>query len=458
MPEPSINRDGGFDLFALVGSLSSLVRSEKSLRRLRVLVVYLTGQGLVQLLSLSVGLLLLRWLSVDSYAQFSVAFGFQTTLSMLTDLGFAGTIVALVGTRGNDLEVVGSYIRSGRHLRNSMLLCLTPVAAIVYISIAWHHHWDRLTSTLLFVSIIGSIYFTGMVSYYGAPLLIRGRLSHYYRHQLAGAAFRLVVCGVLYLMGGLFAWTASWANALGFLLIGWLNARESRPFASLPVRPSSEVTRQMVRYVMPNLPALIFFSLQGQISLFLISFFGQTRSIAEVGALGRLGQIFLLLSGFNAAVIEPFIARLPKERVLRNYLIVLGASSAICVVICLAGFLEPKLFLLLLGAKYASLRRETGWLVLGSCMSYLVGVTWTMHAARRWIFWTTSWFTIGTILTAQTAFLYFFKVDSTIHVIYFGAVTSAANLVSNLFNGAYGYVRGPKIEIPEVVRVTQLVE
>ena len=77
MPEPSFNRDGGFDLFALVDSLRSLVRSEKSLRRIRVLLVYLTGQGLVQLLSLSVGLLLLRWLSVDNYAQFSVAFGYR---------------------------------------------------------------------------------------------------------------------------------------------------------------------------------------------------------------------------------------------------------------------------------------------------------------------------------------------------------------------------------------------
>jgi O-antigen/teichoic acid export membrane protein len=425
---------------------------------MRVLLVYLTGQGLVQLLSLSVGLLLLRWLNVDNYAQFSVAFGFQTTLSMLTDLGFAGTIIALVGPRGNDSEVVGSYIRSGRHLRNVMLMCLTPVAAILYVSIAKQHHWTVLTSTLLFVSIVGSIYFTGMVSYNGAPLLIRGRLSDYYRHQLAGAAFRVVVCGILYSTGQLSAWTASWTNAFGFLLIGWLNARESRPFIKLPFRPITSITQQMVRYVMPNMPSLIFFSLQGQISLFLISFFGQTRSIAEVGALGRLGQIFLLLSGFNAAVIEPFIARLPKERVLRSYLLVLAAATAICIVISAAGFIEPQLFLLLLGAKYASLRQETGWLVLGSCMSYLVGVTWTMHAARRWIYWTTSWVTIGMILTTQILFLCFFKVDNTIHVIYFGAATSAANLIANLFNGTYGYIRGPRFEIPEMVHAEQIVD
>jgi hypothetical protein len=157
-------------------------------------------------------------------------------------------------------------------------------------------------------------------------------------------------------------------------------------------------------------------------------------------------------------VVEPFIARLPKERVLRSYLIVLAAASAICAVICLAGFIEPRLFLLLLGAKYASLRQETGWLVFGSCMAYLVGLTWTMNAARRWVYWTTSWVTIGLILTTQIAFLCLFKVDSTIHAIYFGAATSTAYLIASLFNSVFGFLRGPKIEIPEMARVEQVIE
>jgi O-antigen/teichoic acid export membrane protein len=436
-------------LSGFIGSLSNKFASEKARRRLRILLVYITGQGSAQLLSLSIGLLLLRWLNVDNYAQFSVAFGFQTTLSLLTDMGFAGTIVALVGPRGDDPQVVGAYIRSGRHWRNVMLAWLTPIAAFVYIGIVRRHHWDAVSSTLLFFSIVASIYFSGMVSYYGAPLLIRGRLSHFYRHQLAGAAFRIVACGILYFTGGLSAWTTSWANALGFFLIGWLNSRESRPFIAQPVHPIPEITRQMARYVMPNLPSLIFFAFQGQISLFLISFFGQTRSIAEVGALGRLGQIFLLLSGFNGAVIEPFMARLPKERILPSYLTVLAAASAICLAICLVGFIEPGALLLLLGAKYESLQRETGWLVLGSSLTYLSGVVWTMGAARRWIFWTTGWISIGLIVVTQVVFLILIRVDSTLHVIWFGAATSAGYFISALFNGVYGYVRGPRIQIPE---------
>ncbi len=441
---------GDSKMLGFPGSLWAWLRSENSRRRSRVLLVYFTGQGLVQFTNLLTGLLLLRWLAVDNYAQFIVAFSFQVTLGFLTDLGFSGTIIALVGPRGNDPAVIGSYIRSGRHIRNVMLLCLTPVAALFYAQIVRQHHWATLTSVILFASIVASIYFSGMISYYGAPLLIRGRLSHYYRNQFAGSLFRILTCGALYLIGSLSAWTASWVNALGFLVIGSLNAHESRRFVKLPAHPDPKTTRQMMQYVLPTMPSLIFFALQGQISLFLISFFGRTRSIAEVGALGRLGQLFLMLSGFNAAVIEPFMARLPEQRVLRSYLIIVLIACAICVPICCLGFFDPKVLLLLLGPRYASLQRETGWLVLSSCVGYLVGVLWIMTAARRWIYWTTTWTSIGLILTVQILFLCLFRVDSTLNAILFGLATNAAYLLSVLINSVFGFIRGPRIQIQAI--------
>jgi hypothetical protein len=246
------------------------------------------------------------------------------------------------------------------------------------------------------------------------------------------------------------AWATSWINAIGLFVTGWLNARESRAFAKLPARPDQKITRQMVQYVLPNLPSYLFFALQGQIALFLISYFGFTRSIAEVGALGRLGQLFLLLSGFNAAVIEPFMARLPDQRVRRSYLFIAATAAAICVPICTVGFLYPNLLLVLLGPKYSSLGREAGWLILSSCIGYLVGVFWTMTAARRWIYWTTTWTTIGVILLTQTLFLSFIRVDNTMNAILFGLATNCAYFVAMLFNSLYGFIHGPRIPITEV--------
>jgi O-antigen/teichoic acid export membrane protein len=445
-------------MLGFVDSLWARLRSDNSRRRFRVILVYLTGQGLVQLTNLLTGFLVLRWLTVDNYAQFIVAFTFQITLGFLTDLGFSGTIIALVGPRGNDPAVVGSYIRSGRHMRNVMLLFLTPVSALFYIQIIRQHHWTALTSVLLFASIVASIYFDGAASYFGAPLLIGGRLSHLYRHQLTGAIFRIAVCGILFLTGLLSAWTASWVNALGIFIIGWLYERESRPFVKLPAHPDSKTTRQMLQYILPSLPSLIFFALQAQIALFLISFFGRTRSIAEVGALGRLGQLFLLLSAFNAVVIGPFMARLPDKRVLRSYLLIAAFATAICVPICCVGFFDPKFLLLLLGPKYASLSRETGWLVLSSCIGYLVGVLWIMNTTRRWIYWTTTWTTIGLILAAQILFLCRFRVDNTMNAILFGLTANLAYFAAMLFNSIYGFIHGPRIKIAETSPPAQSIQ
>lgn len=434
---------------ALIESVKNHLTSEHLRRRARVVAIYLTGQGLVQIITMIIGLLMLRWLTITEYAQFSVAFSFQTTFSLLTDLGITATITALVGTRINNAKVVGDYVRSGRHVRNLMLAVLLPFAMAFYIFIAQLHRWPFWTSVLLFLSIVVSVYAAGMVSCFSPPLLINRKLSSYYRFSLSGALLRGAAGASLYFLHLLNAWVASWINAAGVFLQGLLSRRKALAFAELPAVTKPEITRQMFSYAMPNIPSVIFYSLQGQISIFLISIFGNTRNIAEVGALGRLSQLFLLLSTFNVTVIEPYMARQPKHRVLRNYLLILSVASAICTVICLVGFLDPQWILWLLGPNYAKLQRETGWLLLSSCFSYLTGVVWYMTTARRWIYWSTSWVTILMIVATQTVFLSLFKIETTLHVIFFMTASTGAHLISILINSIVGFIRGPRIHFDD---------
>jgi len=434
-------------LKSLIQRTAKHLTSEHLHRRARVVVVYLTGQGLVQIVTMLIGLLMLRWLAIAEYAQFSLAFSFQTTFSMLTDLGITATITALVGTRINDASVVGDYVRSGRHVRNMMLLVLSPVALISYIYIAHLHQWSFLASALLFLSIVVSVYASGMISCFTPPLLIHRQLSSYYRISLTSVLLRGAASAAMHFLHLLNAWVAAWINTAAILINGLMTKRKALAYVALPAITKPEITRQMFHYALPALPSAIFYALQGQISIFLISIFGNTRNIAEVGALGRLGQLFLLLAGFNQMVIEPFMARQPKHRVARNFLLILSVAVAICTVICLLGFMESRWILLLLGPNYSKLQHETGWLLLSSCLSYLIGVVWYMSTARRWIFWSTSWVTIGLIVVTQAAFLTLFRVDTTMHAIWFMTASTAAQLLAVLFNSVYGYIRGPRIKI-----------
>src|ERR1700677_757948 len=66
-------------------------------RILHIMTGFVFGQGMSQGIAILAGLYLVRKLSVEAYAQFGLATGFQTVFSVLMDLGFASTIVPLVG-------------------------------------------------------------------------------------------------------------------------------------------------------------------------------------------------------------------------------------------------------------------------------------------------------------------------------------------------------------------------
>ena len=81
---------------------------------------------MVQGISFLIGLFLVRALSISSYAQFGLALGFQATASTLMDLGFASTIIPLVGERTSDRALIGRYVRGAKSLRDRAFFILSP--------------------------------------------------------------------------------------------------------------------------------------------------------------------------------------------------------------------------------------------------------------------------------------------------------------------------------------------
>lgn len=404
---------------------------------------FLAGQGTVQLINLITGFLLLRWMSVEAYAQYSVAFGFQSTLGMLIDLGFSGSIIALVGERSTDIEVVGRYVRSARHFRTRLFVVLLPLAAIAFPLFMSKHHWPLLTQALLFISIGIALYFQGWVSFYSTPLLIKQRVNQYYRPQIISAVGRNIFCLILYLASALSSWATAWVNSAVIAINGLLYRKETKNLIAEPVDSDIQANLEMLRYLSPLIPGIIFIAFQGQISVLLITWFGQTRSVAEVAALGRLGQVFLILGAFNAVIVNPYIARLARSYLVRRYLQIVGTATVISIAICVIAFLFPDPFLWILGPKYQNLRTEVSWLLAVSCLNYVGGVMWTIHSARKWIFWWGTIAYIGLLLTTQAICVSVMDLSTTLNVIYFSLITSAVVMLIHIATAAYGFVFGP---------------
>lgn len=414
-------------------------------KKLTVLLTsFLVGQGSVQLLNLISGFLLLRWLSVEDYAQYSVTFGFQSTFGILIDLGFSGTIIALVGERIYDKKVVGSYIYAGKHFRNLLFWILIPISIITFPLVIAKYHWPWITQLLLLSSIVISLFFQGWASYYAVPLLMHKQLREYYQVQIASAGGRLIINFGFYIISTLFSWITLWINSAVIVFNAILYRKNAEKWIDEPDGSDSKIKREMLSYIAPLIPGIIFTAFQGQISVLLITIFGQTRSIAEVAALSRIAQIFLLLNAFNSVIIEPYIAKVSRQKLVISYFRILSVALAICIMLCGIAFLFPEIPLWVLGSKYQNLKIETSWLIVSSCINYIGGVIWTMSSARKWIYWWHTTLYIVLVLVVQAIGILFMKLDTTLGVIQFSLVSGMAVLVVHIIGSIYGFIYGSR--------------
>ncbi len=172
-------------------------RVSKGKRALHIVSSFLLGQGASQAIGVVSGFLLVHMLSVEAYAQFGIATAFQGVFTILMDVGFAATIVPLVGDRGHDRVLVGRYVRAARHLRDRSFWILAPVASIAFFATVRAHHWSWKLQVLLLASVLVSLYSSGVFSFFSAPLFLLGRLREYYVPQVISGTARLLLYAVL---------------------------------------------------------------------------------------------------------------------------------------------------------------------------------------------------------------------------------------------------------------------
>jgi len=403
------------------------------------LLTFCVGQGMVQMFNLLAGFLLIRWLSVSDYAVYSLATGFQGTAVVLVELGLGSSIVALLAGR-TDPKVVGGYIRSARRYRNRFFLVLLPAAAVVFPIMASRQGMNWLMTVVLLGAIMTALYFESWTAYYSIPLIVQQKLADYYRTPSLVGAGRLALSFILYSVSALNGWVAAWTNSIAIVVQGWLYRREAAQYIEEPRLSEPTLDKEIMGYIRPLVPSVVFFALQGQINIFLISWFGHAQSVAEVGALGRLGQLFVMLAAFNSVVIAPNIAQVPRKVLASRYgLIVAGALIVSCVFLGVS-IVAPQVLLWILGEKYSHLRPELTWIMVAASLGYINGVMWTMHAARKWIFRWGVWAYIVSVLAAQAFGVAFMDLSTTGGVVRLSALSAMATLAVQVAWAFHGFV------------------
>jgi O-antigen/teichoic acid export membrane protein len=427
------------------GPISSPVLNEASapvirraLHRARVVGKFAVVQGIVQMVGFLSGILLIRHLDQREYAYFTIANTMQGTLNTLADIGISVGLVSIGGRVWQDRNRFGQLIKTASHLRRK----LGAIAAIVITPILFFmlvKNGAPIPYTFVLIALVlAGLSVQLSLGVLGVVPRLRSDIGWIQTIDLAGAAARLLILVALLD----FFLNSAVAVAVGSATLFfqyWMLRRYSARVIDFDAPENEEDRGAMQRFIRHLAANAVFFCFQGQITIFLLGFFGRNiNSIAEVGALGRLGMVFTVLTNLLTNIFGPAFARCQDPKRLRwQYTAIVGGVTAFSLVLIAAAALFPRAFLFVLGAKYAHLERELVLMVGGAVVAALTGTFWTLNASKAWI--AGSWLYIPLTLGAQIALIPITDFSSVRSVLMFNLLSAVPNLVLNLALSIRGF-------------------
>jgi hypothetical protein len=291
---------------------------------------------------------------------------------------------------------------------------------------------------LLIVILLASLLVQFTVGVLSVVPRLRSDVGKIQMIDLTGALVRLallIALAFVFLNTFVAIAVSSFAIFLQFLMLRAYAARVIDVHAS----ENPDDRRAIAGFIRNQVANTIFFCFQGQITVFLISLFARNaNSVAEVGALGRLAMIFVVINNLLTNVFVPAFARCQDLKKLRwQYLAIVAAVSGFSLLVVLGAAFFPNQFLFVLGNKYAHLQRELLLMVGASVLSALTGTLWALNASKAWI--AGSWLYIPLTLAAQIALIPFTDFTRVSDVLMFNLLSALPNLLLNLVLSYRGF-------------------
>src|SRR5260370_375793 len=335
-------------------------------------------QAIVQIIGFLSGILLVRTLEQREYAYFTIANTMQGTINLLADIGSSAGPVSIGGRVWQDRHRFGQLISTALSVRRKLgAVAISIVTPVLYFLLVKNGASFFYTVVLIVVVLAGLLIQLSLGVLDVVPRL-RSDIARIESIDLTGAIARLLVLFALmyfFLNAGLAVPVATATLLLQYTML----RKYVAGVIDLDAPENAEDRAAMFGFIRKLAANAVFYCLQGQIAVFLISFFSRrTSSVAEVGALGRLAMIF-------AAII--------------------GGVSAFSLLVLCGAEIFPDQFLFVLGSKYAHLHRELLLMVGGAVLSALTGTFWALNASKAWV--AGSWLYIPLTLAAQIALIPF---------------------------------------------------
>lgn len=349
--------------------------------------VTITGsaQISIQAMSLISGILVVRVLSPKEYALYTLSNTMLGTMILLTDGGISAGLMSEAGKVWQDKQKLGIVMATGLDLRKKFALWSLIIAIPVLFYFLRDNGASWLMSTILVLALVPAFF----TSFSGTLLEIVPRLTQNIP-QLQKIEVSLSIARLILLSACLvvFPWAFIAILSAGVPQL-WGNKqlhKLSSKYASIYAKTDLPIRNEILKVVKRVFPGALYYCLTGQITLWMISVFGTTTSIAKVGALGRITMALALISTLFSSLVIPRFARLPDDR---GLLLKRFAGIFLGLLICgtlVIGALYPfsSYLLLILGPNYSNLKLELMLNVVGGTMALIAGIMFSLILSRGW--------------------------------------------------------------------------
>jgi O-antigen/teichoic acid export membrane protein len=401
----------------------------------KVLSTFFSIQLLIQGISATVGIIIVRHVDKHDYAYYTITNTFMSSATALTDCGISAALSALGGKIWTDDKAFGSLLNTALSIRK--WLAATVVVVVVLIVPAM---LAKNGANLLLAGVLTTILIVSMLFQFGSGVLgivpqLKADYSLLQRVALVTGCTRLLLL-VLFYFTVLNSVSALLMNCAAYGLQWWFYKRYAQTAVDLTAAPDRSLRKSIFTIVRKQVPYEIYGVLSSQISVFLLSVFGVSSKVADVGALGRIAVIFTAMSSVLANVLVPRFARSQDGRQLiaMFWKIMLLYSVSISSLLVVA-WLFPAQVVSILGRQYKDLGSECLLAIGCSVTGAIVAAIWGLNASRGWII--PAWLGLSVGLAAQTAGIVFFNIRSVHGVLMMNLATNCVGLLLNFSASAW---------------------
>src|SRR6185503_4304730 len=166
-------------------------------------------------------------------------------------------------------------------------------APALFVALPWifaRHGWPPFTAVVIALLVFAASWLQAGAVIYGTVLKLEFAIAPLQLIDAVGGAIRLA--SVLLLGAGHI--TALNAVAVNLLGSAWQlagNRARASEYLARGVRSGEREQQAIWDFTRPLVAANLFYAAQGQLTIWLAGIFAPATAVAEVGALGRLGQV-----------------------------------------------------------------------------------------------------------------------------------------------------------------------